>query len=244
MRDIARDIARTIGGAGRSSRFLKPYLFAALDAVPSQHSLAAQARAVLQAWDGSAYADAVASTMLEPGEVIYTTWLNTMLTNTFADELGINSSRASMNMLLHVLDDRLGEGSGVPPSRDYFNGADPKVVISEAFTQALTALGHDPAAWSARDRVVTSFRPPLPFFPTVPEVGSMLEPNKATFGMIVVFQSPKLYSESIITLGQSGFIQLFNGAPAFDPHFRDQLDLYKSFGYKPMRLFQNKQLQE
>ena len=242
MRDIARDIARTIQGGGGRQHYLKSYLLAALDAVPSQHPLAAQARAVLQAWDGSRYADAVASTMLEPGEVIFTTWLNAMLTNTFADELGPNIGRATGAVLLHVLDDRLGEGSGVPPSRDYFNGADPNERISAAFTQALTALGPDPAAWSARPRGVTRFR--HVFFPTIPEVGSMLVSNKATFAQIVVFGPSNLYSESIITLGQSGFIQLVNGAPAFDPHFRDQLDLYKSFGYKPMRLYQNKQLLE
>jgi penicillin G amidase len=246
MRDIARDIARSIqGGRPRGvARLLKPYLLAALDAVPSEHSLAAQARAVLEAWDGSVYADAVASTTLEPGEVIFATWLQTMLSNTFADELGpnINIMVVRPPVLIHVLDEVLGDGSGVPPSRDYFNGADPNERISAAFTQALNTLGPDAAAWYARPRAETRFRHRL--FPDIPEVGSMLASNKATFAQIVVFHTPKLYSESILTLGQSGFIQLVKGAPVFDPHFRDQLDLYKSFGYKPMRLYQNKQLQE
>jgi hypothetical protein len=37
-------------------------------------------------------------------------------------------------------------------------------------------------------------------------------------------------------LGQSGFI-----APdgTLDPHFRDQLERYRNFEYKPMRLFAN-----
>lgn len=173
MRDIAKDIARTTtGGGGRNSRFLRPYLFAALDAVPSAHPLAAQARAVLEAWDGSLCADAVTSTTLEPGEVIFSTWVSTMLNTTFGDELGANVSRATGNMLLHVLDDALGGGSGIPPSRNYFNGANPNVVMSTAFTQTLNSLGPNPAAWSTKPRGVTRFRHVL--FPTVPEVASML----------------------------------------------------------------------
>ncbi len=243
MRDIARDIARTTqGGGGRPSRFLKPYLFAALDAVPSAHPLGAQARAVLEAWDGSLYADAVTSTTLEPGEVIFSTWVRTMLNTTFGDELGANVGRATGNMLLHVLDDALGAGSGVPPSRDYFNGVDPNVVISAAFTQTLNSLGPDPLAWSTSPRDVTRFRHVL--FPTVPEVASMLESNKGTYAQIVVLSTPKLSSENILTLGQSGFIQKVGETPVLDAHFQDQFDLYKSFEYKPMKLYANTQLQE
>jgi penicillin G amidase len=248
MRDIAKDIARTLQGGPARPIYLKPYLLSALDAVPSTHPLAAQARAVLAAWDGARYADAVTSTTIQPGEVIFTEWLTTMRNNTFLDELcGPNQppcpnlSRATGQVLLHVLDERLGSGSGVPPSRDYFNGLDPNTQISAAFTQALSNLGPDPAAWSNTDRGVTQFSRA---FPAIPVVGSMLQSNKATFAQIIVFHTPKLYSESIVTLGQSGFIQLVNGAPVLDPHFRDQLDLYRSFGYKPMRLYQNKQLQE
>jgi acyl-homoserine lactone acylase PvdQ len=31
---------------------------------------------------------------------------------------------------------------------------------------------------------------------------------------------------------------------AFDPHYLDQLGLYRNFAYKPMRFFKNTQLQE
>ena len=165
-----------------------------------------------------------------------------MLNATFADELGANIGRATGGMLLHVLDDALGSGSGVPPSRDYFNGADPNVVMSAAFTQALNTLGPDPATWSTQPRGVTRFRHVL--FPTIPEVASMFQSNKGTYAQIVVLSTPKLSSENILTLGQSGFIQKVGASPVLDPHFRDQFDLYRSFEYKPMRLYQNTQLQE
>jgi len=44
--------------------------------------------------------------------------------------------------------------------------------------------------------------------------------------------------ESILTLGQSGFIQFVPPSGfTLDPHFGDQLELYRGFHYKPMRLF-------
>src|SRR5215216_1468175 len=124
MRDIPKDIAR-VKGNGRESRFLKPYLLAALAAVPPSHPLANQAKAIIEAWDGNAFTDAVASTNLQAGEVIFSLWLSRMITNTFGDELGSRTSEASSNMLIHVLDFASTGSSGVPPSRNYFNGMDP-----------------------------------------------------------------------------------------------------------------------
>jgi penicillin amidase len=243
MKDIALDIARTVqGGNGRPARFLKSYLLAALESVPPSHALADEAVAALESWDGSLYADARTSTHLEPGEVIFSRWLDRMLTNTFNDELGGVTNPGSV-VLLHVLDDALGGGSGVPPSRDYFNGVDPNVVVSTSFDQALTALGNDPAAWSAVPRDTIDFDREL--FPTIPSVGTILESNRGTYAQIVDLSNPKIRSENILTLGQSGFIQhIPAGTPVFDPHFSDQLELYRNFEYKPMHLFRNAQLHE
>src|SRR5215207_4088369 len=139
MRDIPKDIAR-VKAIGREARFLKPYLLMALTNVPSAHPLAAQTKAIVEAWDGNAFSDAVTSTNLHSGEVIFSTWLNLMLTNTFTDELGSRTSEASSNMLLHALDFALTGDSDVPPSRDYFNGINPNAVISATFDQTLALL--------------------------------------------------------------------------------------------------------
>ena len=234
MRDIPKDIAR-VGGLGREARFLKSYLLDALDAVPPSHPLAAQARTVLETWPGDGFTDAITSTTLEPGQVIFSTWLTRMLNLTFADTLGSRVGEASTNLLLHVLDDALGEGSGVPPSRDYFNGADPNAVISAAFDQALTALGPDPAAWSAQPRGEITFNHPV-----IGIVGRIPNSNRATYGQIVVLGRRAIRSENIFTLGQSGFIRFVppNGF-ALDEHFRDQLELFRAFEYKPLRLLAN-----
>jgi penicillin G amidase len=244
LTNIARDISRTKvpGQIGREARYLQPYLLAALDSVPPANPLAPQARAVLQAWDGSAFADPVTSTNQEQGEVIFTAWVSQMLTNTFADELGSSAGEANANTLIHVLDEALGGGSGVPPSRDYFNGADPNTVMSQTFDQILTTLGPTPAAWT-KPRIVDRFRHVL--YPTVPEVGTMLESNKNTYAQIVILSNPHVTAQTILTLGQSGFIKVQPpGTPQFDPHFADQLDLYRTFQYKPMPLYKNAQLNE
>jgi len=245
LRGIAEEIGRTkFQGPpfGREARYLKLYLLAALNGVPPAHPLAPEARAVLEAWDGSAVADVITSTTLEPGEVIFADWLGRMLTNVFGDELGTDVGQANVNTLIHVLDDALGGGSGVPPSRDYFNGVDPKTMMSATFEQSLTALGPTSAAWT-KPRPVVRFRHAL--FPTIPEVGSMFESNKNTYVQVVVLSAPKMTAETILTLGQSGFIQLAPpSTPQLDPHFKDQLDLYRNFKYKPMRFFKNSQVEE
>ena len=95
--------------------------------------------------------------------MIFSTWLSLMLTNTFGDELGGKAGEASSNMLIHVLDFALTGESGVPPSRDYFNAANPQAVISASFDQALAVLaaaqGGDPAAWTGPRGSITFAHP-------------------------------------------------------------------------------------
>lgn len=240
MRDIPKDIARVKGNTGRESRFLLRYFLDALNATPPAHPLSGAARAVLEAWDGSAFADAVTSTALEPGEVIFSTWLSRALANTFGDELGTQLPQASGNMLLHVLD---GGDSSVPPSRDYFNGALPHEVLSRSFDEALAALaavkGPVPSDWTEpRGSIVFSH-------PLLGEVARVPLSNRATYGQIVQLKSPRAEAENVFTLGQSGRIALGPGfTPVFDSHFFDQNTLYRNFEYKPMPLYLNGQLQE
>jgi penicillin amidase len=242
--DIDKDVSRSRqGGNGKESRYLLPYLLAALRSVPPSNALAPQAIAVLNAWDGGYFADAISSTTLAPGHVVFAKWLSTMLANTFQDELGANLNRADENMLLHVLDERLRGGSAVPPSRDYFNGVDPNAVMSQAFDGALAALGPDPAAWSTVPRDVVHMRPS--FFPSIPEVATFLDANRGTYTFLVILERRHVRSLSVLPLGQSGFIQgTPPDAPGFDSHFTDQLSFFKDFRYKPMHFYRNGQLKE
>ena len=232
MEDIPKDIGR-VKELGRDARFLKPYLLDALQVVGTGHSSGPAAVAILEAWDGSAVSDAVTSTAAEPGEVIFSTWLDLMIQATFADELGPEAGEAGTNMLLHVLDAALGRGSGVPPSRDYLNGQDPNQVMSATFDQALHALTlqfgtPDPYAWVVPRGSIDFNHPFLPI-----SVGSIPLSNRATYGQIVIYGRQEVTAQSIQPLGQSGFIST---SGQLDPHFTDQLNLFRNFQHKDMRL--------
>lgn len=239
MRDIPKDIAR-VKGIGREARYLKPYLLEAFAAYPAANPLVAQARAVVAGWDGNAFADAVASDKLYAGEVLFSTWLSRAVRNTFLDELGPVVNEANANTLLHALDQALGGGSGVPPSRDYFNDVDPKLVLSSSFDQAVAALGPDPAVWSNQPRGVINFNHPL-----LGPLATIPNSNRATYAQIVVMGRPRATAENIYGMGQSGFVQLVPpGGFALDDHYRDQNALFRIFEYKPMPLYLNTQLKE
>ncbi|MCP4339825.1 MAG: penicillin acylase family protein [Desulfobulbaceae bacterium] len=233
MEDIPKDIGR-IKELGREARFLKPYLIKALEIVGTLHPSGEDAKAILEVWDGSAVADVITSKYFEAAEVIFSTWLETMITTTFADELGTMLDEAGTNMLLHVLDDALAKkGSGVPPGRDYFNGADPNQVIAATFDLTLAGLTKEfktlnPTLWVLPRSTIDFQHPFLPI-----NVGSIPLSNRATYGQIVIFGKKKVFAESIQPLGQSGFISLTDG---LDVHFADQLDLFRNFEYKPMTL--------
>ena len=184
----------------------------------------------MENWDGSLFADAVTSTTLEPGHVIFARWLAVMYVNTFGDELGLQISQASANLLIHVLDDALGGGSGVPPSRDYFNGIDPNVGDVDGLGPGPRARGEPDlvASWSTQPRDIVSFRHTLP---AVGEMARMLDANRAAYAYIVVLSNPTPTSESILSLGQSGFIRLdaTTNTPVLDPHVLDQFELFRNF---------------
>jgi penicillin amidase len=238
MESIPKDIAR-FGSLGRESRYFKPYLLDALAAVPPSDPLADQAIEILKAWDGYQIEDAVMSRSIKVGEVIFSRWLADMIFSAFEPALGADLARteASSNMLLHVLDDALGPGSGVPPSRNYFEGREPQAQMSATFDQALgelrSELGQDPTRW-------TPPRPETPFdhpIPVIGRVATILTSNRSTYGQIVQLDEQGIASENIFTLGQSGFIQLVPPDRfELDPHFLDQLPLYRNFEYKPMQL--------
>ncbi len=232
MEDIPKDIGR-VKELGREARFLKPYLLKALDMEGTGHPSGPAARAILEAWDGSAIADAITSSVFEPGEVIFSAWLNQMIINTFDDELGPKTDEAGTNMLIHVLDDASREGSGVPPSRDYFNGEDPQAVMAGTYDEVMAALtfqfgNPDPATWTLPRPTIDFDHPFLPI-----SAGSIPLSNRATYAQIVIFGKKETIAESIQPLGQSGFI---SGTGVPDVHFADQLPLFRNFEYKPMQL--------
>jgi penicillin amidase len=137
----------------------------------------------------------------------------------------------------------LGDGAGVPQTFDFFNGADEagkNAIVLQALRETVDRLtaefGSDPSLWSTPVSV-HSFRS-TNFF-GVPAAGSdeALElptfMNRGTQNHQVTFDANGVSMCSIAPPGQSSFV-----APdgTVSPHYRDQMELYESFGCKPDRL--------
>jgi penicillin amidase len=58
---------------------------------------------------------------------------------------------------------------------------------------------------------------------------------------VIVLDAAAVTGYNIIPLGQSGFI---SPSGELDPHFRDQLELYRNFEYKQMHFYKNARLEE
>ena len=219
---------------GNETRYVRAYLLAAIAAEAPDDQRVQEVASRLAAWDGRAVADAVAGTQGLPEEEIWNTWLSRVLLDTFGDELGSSWSEANLNTLLHVLD---GTTSGVPPSRDYFDhvGTDPSETGNQVLVQSLRgALEVLTARFGTSDiDSWTTARPTIDFVhPLGLVLGEIPLSNRATYAQIVELSTP-IVAANIIPLGQSGFISPA-GVP--DPHFGDQITLYREFQYKPMQL--------
>jgi penicillin amidase len=236
MVDIPKDIARVME-LGRDSRYLRPYLLDALAAAPSSHPLAAQAQALLETWDQNVVDDALTSTQYDVAYTIYWVWKDKLVHNVFGDEFGAAVRDVDANVLIHTLD---GASSSVPPHFDYFNGADRNTVMVRSLEEALDSLSYlfgttDMSRWLVpRGEII--FEHPLGI-----EIGRIPLSNRSTYGQVIVLGDDGVSGHNIIPLGQSGFISP-NGD--LDPHFRDQLDLYRNFEYKQMHFYENLRLEE
>jgi len=236
MFDIPKDIAR-VKELGRDSRYLRPYLLDALAVVPSTHPLVPQATSLLQAWDQNVIDQAVGSTYYTDSYVIYWVWRDKLIHNVFGDELGGHVDEVDANVLIHTLD---GAASAVPPHVDYFDGADRSTVIVRSLEEALDSLAYvfgtdDMGQWLV-PRGETVFQHPLGI-----EAGRIPVSNRSTYGQVVVLNAAGVTGYNIIPLGQSGFI---SPSGELDPHFRDQLDLYRNFEYKHMHFYKGVGLTE
>jgi penicillin amidase len=219
---------------GNETRYLRPYLLDAVAAEAPNDVRLQEVASRLEAWDGRFVSDPEAGTQVCPEEEIWTTWLSCMLADTFGDELGSYWSDANLNTLLHALD---GSGSGVPPTRNYFDNL--STTVTETDTQLVVlalrrALDILCARYGAYDMDLwTGPRPTISFVHALgPVLGDIPLSNRATYAQIIELSTPIL-ATNILPLGQSGFISPL-GVP--DPHFGDQLVLYRQFEHKPMRL--------
>ena len=138
----------------------------------------------------------------------------------------------------------LGDKAGVPQTFDIFNGKRPDDVIVAALDDTIVALkaklGPDMSAWRA-PTVPLTFR--ANNFFGVPQANANeaihvpVYMNRGTENDLIVFGAKdahgKVAAYDVAAPGESGFVAP-DGTPS--PQYADQVEMYATFGRKPMRL--------
>jgi penicillin G amidase len=228
-----RDIAQDIGTNNSVADYLKPHLLAALKATgaASQDARLQKAGDYLQAWDNHDVDGPVAKT-------IFDAWFQSVREEIFADEFkqldalaafagarNFFNTLTSPSLILHALD---GTKSGLPPSRDYFNGRSKNDVIVGALKKALDKLeaerGPQMNLWRYSQGDI-DFRS----LPAIPGA------NRGTYIQVIEVSKPTFRSESILPPGQSE-------SPG-SPHYGDQREMAGYWRFKPM-IYKREQLEK
>lgn len=170
----------------------------------------------------------------DPGLTIFDAWYSRIDNAVFDDDLPLGVG-ASASTLIHVFD---GLDSKLPLNYDYLNTEDKNDVINQVLKDAIVYLigehGPDMDTWLTPVRKQWfSAQGALPS--TV-----MHSMNRGTYNQVVEMIKTRGWSVwddtvnamNVIPPGQSGFI---NGYMELSPHAYDQLMLYETWTYKPMR---------
>jgi penicillin amidase len=160
-----------------------------------------------------------------PAVAIFNTWWPTFIQRVFGDELGPSYNPLVTGNMAYRL---MVPDPALPLEYNYLGTE----TVGEALTQALIDTldvltvqygAADPAAWL--QPVAKIVWEPLGAG-MVPDTIFM---NRGTYNQIVhTGPGPKMFGENVVAPGQSG--------DPFSPHFSDQLHLYATWTYKPMRL--------
>ena len=174
----------------------------------------------------------------DPGLTIFDRWFKYIDNEVFDDDLPVGVD-GSDSTLIHIFD---GENSKLPLNYDYLNGEDRNEVINRVLKTALEELeielGPDISTWLTP--VIKWGSSQLGAVPAQ----IMHYMNRGTYNQIVEmprkrwwhwFYNPAPYAFNVIPPGQSGFVHLVDGIPTISPHAYDQLALYETWTYKPMR---------
>jgi len=234
MNDINRDTGYSHFGGMHFLDFL-------INAAKTDPSIPSEVIDALEAWDWH-YNDivdpkypAADATYDDPGLTIFDKWMGKVDNEVFGDNLppGVSGGTST---LLHVFD---GVDSKLPLNFDYLDGEDRDTLIVRVLKEALAELeasyGPDVSTWLTPVRITYLWSQGA--LPT-PKMQSM---NRGTYNHIAempkwewwhAFGKPPPHAVNVIPPGQSGFFSIVDG---ISPHAYDQLILYDTWTYKPVR---------
>ena len=206
-------------------------LLAAVD--PAADSRLAAVLSLLQSWnwlqtddDGDGFYDS-------PAVAVFNTWWKKTVESVLEPELGPNANpTVEANVVYRLL---LGSEAALPVQGDYLGGG----TIGAAVTASLVAALDDLTAQYGTADMSRWLQKRAEIFWTPGGIGSVpntIWMNRGTYNQLVhLGHGEQLHAMNVIAPGQSGDFR--------SPHFADQLPLYETFTYKPMRLTLGDQLQ-
>lgn len=159
----------------------------------------------------------------DPNGTIFNAWWTALAGGVF-DEVADLSNRFVLGNLV----DRMlrGDDAALPLAYDYLGGESVEEAVTGALVAALDELtatygSADPADW--RQPISTISWSPI----GAAGVPDTIWMNRGTYNQIVHL-GRRTWAENVVAPGQSG--------EPTSPHFADQLELYATWTYKPMRL--------
>lgn len=160
----------------------------------------------------------------QPAVAVFNTWWPYVVDGVFGDELGASlDATVAGSLVARMLD----PDPALPLLVDYLDGATATEAVTAALVAAVDDLtasfgSADPASW-LQDVAHIVWAPSGAG--AVPDTIWM---NRGTYNQIVRVGWLHTEAENVVAPGQSG--------DPLSPHFADQLELYATWTYKPMRL--------
>jgi penicillin G amidase len=232
--EAVKAIAPDIGRHDYRADALLPFLLDAL-AVPgiSSDPRLPQAKQMLADWNHRGDEGAV-------GESIFSEWRTQVFSDTLGDELG--TYLVPLQALENPVGDSLlfrtlqGPDASLPVAHDYFNGVRPELALVNSLSRTLDTLT---ARNGTPDMTKWPFSPGTIDFKIGPfTVAQIPWYSRGSYMQFLELAQPSARGENILPPGQSGTLLVDSqGHLVPDAHFEDQVELARSWQYKPMPLY-------
>lgn len=197
-----------------------------LDALGGNDSI----RALLRGWDQSRVDADGDGHYDSPALTIFTAWYADFVNRVFVPTLGpaYGATGADSDVTANLVSRLLaGRHAALPLAVDYLHGTSVRDALTASLDAATAALttrygSADPSTWLTPDITITWSQLGAAPVPATPWM------NRGTYNQIVSLLPGHIQGENVVAPGQSGDLR--------SPHFADQLHLYATWTYKPMRL--------
>jgi penicillin amidase len=184
-----------------------------------------QVVSLLDAWDWLQTDDDGDGFYDSPAVAVFNTWWQILTDGVFKDDLG---TAFQPNVVANLVHRVVVANPAVPLLHDYLGGQTADEALTATLVSALDSLqtrfgSADPSDW--HQPVANIVWSPL----GIGRVPNTIWMNRGTYNQIVhLGKGPDLFGQNVVAPGQSGL--------PTSPHFSDQLQLYATWTYKPMRL--------